>query len=120
MERMRQGEDLRYERWEITRPDGQKRTLGISTSILTTDDGFNHVLALMHDVTEEEKYRKHLESKVKDLQDLLPICASCKKVRDDSGYWQQVERYIGEHFKTQVTHGICPECSKKLYPEFSR
>ena len=58
MERMRSGEDLRYERWDITRADGSKRALGISTSRLTSADGLAHVLALMHDFTEEERLKR--------------------------------------------------------------
>ena len=53
---------------------------------------------------------------IKQLSGLLPICASCKKIRDDQGYWQRIETYISEHSKAQFTHGICPDCSKKLYP----
>ena len=52
------------------------------------------------------------------LQDLLPMCASCKKIRDDKGYWSQVEQYIEAHTKTIFSHGICPECMQKWYPEF--
>ena len=52
------------------------------------------------------------------LQDLLPMCASCKKIRDDKGYWSQVEQYIEAHTKTTFSHGICPECMQKWYPEF--
>ena len=55
-------------------------------------------------------------AKVKTLSGLLPICASCKKIRDDSGYWKQIEAYIREHSDATFTHGICPECVKKLYP----
>ncbi|MBF0558207.1 MAG: GAF domain-containing protein [Nitrospirae bacterium] len=54
---------------------------------------------------------------VKTLSGLLPICASCKKIRDDKGYWNQIEYYISEHSEAEFTHGICPECVKKLYPE---
>jgi tetratricopeptide (TPR) repeat protein len=54
---------------------------------------------------------------VKRLQGMLPICASCKKVRDDDGYWQQIESYISEHSDVKITHGICPECMIKLYGE---
>jgi len=57
-------------------------------------------------------------SKVKLLSGLLPICASCKKIRDDKGYWNQIESYIKEHSMAEFSHGICPECKKKLYPEF--
>jgi len=52
---------------------------------------------------------------VNRLQGMLPICASCKKVRDDDGYWQQIESYISDHSEAKITHGICPECMIKLY-----
>ena len=55
--------------------------------------------------------------KVKFLSGLLPICSSCKKIRDDKGYWQQIESYIREHSEAQFSHGICPDCVKKLYPK---
>jgi hypothetical protein len=56
-------------------------------------------------------------SEVKTLGGLLPICASCKKIRDDQGYWQQIEGYIREHTEAEFSHSICPECAKKLYPD---
>ena len=56
-------------------------------------------------------------SEVKQLSGFLPICASCKKIRDDEGYWNQIESYISAHSEAQFSHGICPECVKKLYPE---
>jgi len=55
---------------------------------------------------------------VKVLSGFLPICASCKKIRDDTGYWRQIEEYISKHSNALFSHGICPECTKKLYPEF--
>ncbi|UCF94125.1 MAG: PAS domain S-box protein [Desulfobacterales bacterium] len=57
-------------------------------------------------------------AKVKTLRGLLPICASCKKIRDDNGYWNQLDAYIRSHSDVQFTHGICPECAQKLYPEY--
>ena len=56
-------------------------------------------------------------AEVKTLSGLLPICAGCKKVRDDKGYWKQIESYLLDHSETKFSHGICPECAKKLYPE---
>lgn len=56
---------------------------------------------------------------VKALSGLLPICASCKKIRDDSGYWTQVERYLTEHTHAQFSHGLCPDCFSHLYPEIA-
>jgi hypothetical protein len=56
---------------------------------------------------------------VKQISGLLPICAQCKKVRDDTGYWSEVESYITSNSEAQLSHGICPECAKKMYPDFS-
>ena len=53
---------------------------------------------------------------VKVLRGLIPICASCKKIRNDGGFWQQIEEYIGEHSEAEFSHGICQPCVKKLYP----
>ncbi len=69
--------------------------------------------ALMH---RNEELRKAL-AEIKILSGLLPICASCKKIRDDQGYWTQLESYISEHSEVVFTHGCCPDCMKKLYPE---
>lgn len=52
---------------------------------------------------------------ITELQGLIPICASCKKIRDDKGYWNRVENYIEEHSEAEFTHDICPDCSKELY-----
>ena len=71
----------------------------------------------------EEKQKKLLGelqealSKVKTLSGFIPICASCKKIRDDKGYWNQVESYISKHSEAEFSHSICPECRTKLYPD---
>jgi len=70
---------------------------------------------------EREKLIADLQAalaEVKTLTGLLPICCSCKKIRDDGGYWQQIETYLQEHSNAQFSHGICPVCAKKLYPDF--
>ena len=81
---------------------------------------------LEHKVEERtaELNKKNLEleealSQVKTLSGMLPICASCKKIRNDQGYWEQIEQYIGEHSEAVFTHGICPDCVKRLYPDVS-
>jgi len=66
-------------------------------------------------IDEKEKTEAAL-SEVDQLRGMLPICSSCKKVRDDSGYWSQLESYISVHSKAEFTHGLCPDCAKKLYP----
>ena len=58
-------------------------------------------------------------SEIKQLSRILPICASCKKIRDDEGYWKEVETYISDHSEAQFSHGICPDCIRKLYPEIA-
>ncbi len=54
---------------------------------------------------------------IKTLKGLVPICASCKKVRDDDGYWQEVEHYVSAHTEANFSHGVCPNCMEKLYPD---
>jgi DNA-binding NtrC family response regulator len=56
-------------------------------------------------------------AKVKTLRGLLPVCANCKKIRDDRGYWTRIEEYLREHSDADVSHGICPECARQLYPD---
>jgi hypothetical protein len=75
--------------------------------------------------TEEEREKlirelKEALAKVKQLSGMLPICASCKKIRDDKGYWSGVETYISKHTDTVFSHGICPECEKKEYEELEK
>lgn len=57
-------------------------------------------------------------SQVKVLTRLLPICASCKRIRNDKNYWEDVEKYLKEYANLDLTHGCCPDCARKLYPEF--
>jgi hypothetical protein len=55
---------------------------------------------------------------IKQLSGLLPICANCKKIKDDAGKWNQMEDYISNHSEAEFSHGLCPECLKLLYPEY--
>lgn len=77
--------------------------------------------AIVRDVSEriqtEEALRKSVEE-IRTLRGIIPICANCKKIRDDQGYWNQVEVYIRDRTEARFSHGICPECVKKLYPDF--
>ena len=54
---------------------------------------------------------------IKQLEGMLPICSACKKIRDDTGHWNSIEVYISNHSEIVFSHGICPDCAKKLYPE---
>jgi len=57
-------------------------------------------------------------AQVRTLQGLLPICSSCKKIRDDQGYWQAIDVYLHDHAEMEFSHGLCPECAHRLYPEY--
>ena len=90
---------------------------------------YTSVENLQHEIIERKRMEEEREKLIKDLQEalarvkvlsgMLPICSSCKKVRDDKGYWNQIEVYIRDHSEAEFTHGICPECMKKLYPDFA-
>lgn len=72
---------------------------------------------------EEERAKLVLElqeslEKVRMLSGLLPICAACKKIRNDQGYWEHIETYIRDHSEADFSHDICPECAERLYPEY--
>lgn len=81
---------------------------------------------IIRDISERKQHEKERDAlierlqqtlaKVKQLSGLLPICASCKKIRDDRGYWNQIEAYIRDHSEAEFSHGICPECAERLYP----
>lgn len=73
------------------------------------------ILSLKQRTIYEEKEKALRE--VKTLSGFLPICASCKNIRDDSGYWKQIESYISQNSEAQFSHSICPDCAKKLYPD---
>lgn len=79
-------------------------------------------MALYKHRVEEERIKllndlKAAKAHVKTLTGLLPICASCKRVRDDHGYWQRIEAYIEEHSDADFTHSVCPECTNKFFKQ---
>jgi len=85
------------------------------------------ILLAIEDITERKKAVDVLQEKIAELENahseinalhgIIPICSSCKKIRDDQGYWHQVEVYVRDHSEADFSHGICPECAHKLYPE---
>lgn len=79
---------------------------------------FSDMLRREHEelLDEEANLEKALKQ-IKTLHGLLPMCASCKKIRDDNGYWKQIEAYLYEHSDARFSHGICPDCAKNLYPD---
>jgi CHASE3 domain sensor protein len=81
--------------------------------------GLLAILAAAWSILRELAARQRAEAQVKVLDGLLPICANCKKIRDDGGYWNQIETYVREHSEADFSHSICPECAARLYPEFA-
>lgn len=67
-------------------------------------------------ITEQRDQLEKALSDIKTLRGIVPICASCKKIRNDEGFWDQVETYISEHSEVQLSHGLCPDCIRKYYP----
>jgi len=102
--------------------------------ILNQTGAIDHIAGVFFNVTklkEAQEKRKQAErerekvihelkdalAQVKTLKGLLPICSHCKKIRDDEGYWQQIEEYIHDRSEAEFSHGICPECFKKHYSD---
>jgi hypothetical protein len=74
------------------------------------------VIALIHSLRMRQQELVETRSELKILSGLLPICMSCKKIRDDQGYWNQLESYIHQNSEARFSHGICPDCIENLYP----
>ena len=81
--------------------------------------GLVAILAAGWSIFYELAARARAQAEVRVLGGLLPICANCKKIRDDRGYWNQIETYVREHSEADFSHSICPECAAMLYPEFA-
>jgi len=101
---------------EIVRSSG-KPGIGEIRKTETELEGRVGYLISIRDVTEREKLIGELRQalgKIQTLKGLLPICSYCKKIRDDKGYWEQIETYITQHSEAEFTHGLCPECAEKI------
>ncbi len=109
--------------------DGSEFPVELSLSTWQSGDE-KFYTGMIRDISDRKQHEKELNqliktlkeslTKVRQLSGMLPICASCKKIRDDKGYWNQIEEYIRHHSEAEFSHGICPDCSRKLYPEYHR
>ena len=70
------------------------------------------------DYKENQRLLEEAQSEIRTLRGILPLCSFCKKIRDDKGYWEQVDIYIHKHTSADISHSICPGCCKEHYPEF--
>jgi hemerythrin-like metal-binding protein/PAS domain S-box-containing protein len=114
-----------YEK-EYIHKDGLRIPVVLNGSLVTDPDGTALILSVVSDITGRKRGEKEREDLIRGLQQaleevktlggLLPICSSCKKIRDDHGYWNQLEAYISEHTEAEFSHGICPECAGRYFP----
>jgi PAS domain S-box-containing protein len=125
MEKARVHERIQFE-FRHRRADGSVRDVEVFSSRIEAR-GKELLHSIVHDITERKSLEEERErliaslqkalSEVKKLSGLLPICASCKKIRNDAGYWEQIESYIKQRTNADFSHGICPDCAKKMYQE---
>lgn len=101
--------------YDLVRKDGSILPILLNASVVYDPAG---AYVMSRGVSIDLTERRRIEAQMKTLRGLLPICANCKKIRDDRGYWNQIESYVREHSEAEFSHGICPECAAKLYPEF--
>jgi AmiR/NasT family two-component response regulator len=97
------------------------RQSDVERAIIITMARFDDMVELRRLNTELHDRNEELESalsKIETLSGLLPICADCKKIRDDDGYWQDVAVYIRDHSQAEFSHGICPDCAQELFPDY--
>jgi PAS domain S-box-containing protein len=109
------------------RADGSRFPLEVSSAIFPDAAGNEFTCIILRDISSRKRAEAERErlvaeltdalARIKTLTGLLPICASCKKIRDESGKWTAVEVYFRERTKADFTHGICPECAMRLYPD---
>ncbi len=109
------------------RKDGSEFPLELSIGTWQATEG-TFYSGIIRDITERKRAEEERERLLRELQSamaeikvldgLLPICATCKKIRDDKGYWKQLEDYISDHSAATFTHGICADCARKIHPDW--
>lgn len=116
------------EEFIVEKKDGEKFVVEVSASNVTSVSGeIVGRMASFVDITRRKEIEADREKlidelkdaldKIKVLKGIMPICVSCKKIRDDKGFWNQLESYIKKHSEADFSHGICPDCARKLYPD---
>ena len=121
----------------LLKKDGQYLDVEVRGFTVALDDGKTYLGAIIRDISarkqreqELETYRNRLEKlveertsklqkalgEVKSLRGIFPICSFCKKIRDDKGYWNQVEVYVQKHSEADFSHSVCPDCAQEHYP----
>ncbi len=109
------------------RKDGSIFPVEVSLNYLQFE-GKEYNCVIARDITQRQETEQRQEQLIKELQDalaeiktlkgIIPICSACKKIRDDQGYWNQLETYIRDHSDAEFTHGLCPDCAAEYYSKF--
>ena len=125
---LRNGQRVQDLEIDYRRKSGERFRGQLSADVILVG-GERVILSSVSDITDRKRLElerermitelQHALSDVKALSGLLPICASCKKIRDDNGYWNQIEQYITEHSEADFTHGLCPDCTETFFPGYS-
>jgi PAS domain S-box-containing protein len=112
---------------EAVRKGGEEIVIALSLSAVQIRGEWN-AIGIVRDITESKRMHAEREAMIAELQKALaevktlsgfiPICSHCKKIRDDKGFWESVEKYVGQRSKAQFSHGVCPDCAKKFYGEY--
>jgi hypothetical protein len=131
VEYSRGGTDSFHQEYRIVTKDGGIRWVEDNTVIERDINGQPlYYQGVIIDITdrksiEQALIEEHMQlsralDEVRTLRGIIPICAHCKQIRDDKGFWNDVEKYVSEHTNAEFSHGICPKCMKELYPEFAK
>jgi len=129
LDTLKKGKSVEHFETVRLRKNGTAMDIYLAVSPIKDADGkLMGASSIAYDITERKKAVDERDrmiqqlnetlSKVKTLSGLLPICASCKKIRDDQGYWQKLETFVHEHSNAEFSHSICPDCMGRLYPDF--
>ncbi len=112
----------------FVRKDGTVFPIAVVASPIWEDGKIVSVVTAFRDISSQKELEQERSqlilayedalNNIKTLKGLVPICASCKKIRDDKGFWNHLEVFIQQRTDAEFSHGICPDCAKKLYPEF--
>ncbi len=112
---------------KVPKASGDTYYLTTVKPIFDENNEVDYIICISKEITERKEYEANLKSRtvaleralqeIKDLQDIVPICSYCKKIRNDKGYWNSVESYINKHTGAEMSHGICPDCLSKAYEE---
>jgi len=101
----------------IRKPIDKIELIARVRSILLLADSYKEISRQKDELEKNNRQLNEALEKVRTLRGLLPICSNCKKIRDDKGYWSEVEVYVRDHSDARFSHGICPDCVKELYPD---